>query len=400
MRISRIQHVFSHDRSTPPLNTPRIISRYRFRGLWAINEFFAAVVSVTCCLAAILTYAYLARPEDITAGTVFTAISLFNLLRQPLQFIPLMISAGLKGLVSVERIERYLRDGNNVDTPRTPEKEDKMPAAAVHLQSASCSWGGQQACREGNPGEGGARAIKSKQIVDSGGEGVAGEGGMMGQGGVVLRDLDLRVDWVKAAGAAGAAGAVGAVGAVGTAGAPGAVDAVDGGPATEGGEKRTGMNSGAPLVAVVGPVASGKSTLLSLLLGEAACVGGSVRAARHAPGNEGVGGGGDGGGGGGDGDDWRGEAAGSVSYVPQTAWVMNATLRDKYDYQWCIASSSSPPLQTLHDASISLPIPHDVRSHTHTHHTHLKCLAPHAFTHSLLLSSLRSLLRSAQHTLW
>ena len=309
---------------TPHPNAPRIISRYRFRGLWAINEFFAAVVSVTCCLAAILTYAYLARPEDITAGTIFTAISLFNLLRQPLQFIPLMISAGLKGLVSVERIERYLRDGNNVETPRTPEKEDKMPAAAVHLQSASCSWGGQQGCREGNTGEGGARAIKSKQIVDSGGEGVAGGGGMMGQGGIVLRDLDLRVDWVKAT---GAAGTVGAVGAVGTAGAPGAVDAADGGPATEGGEKRTGMNSGAPLVAVVGPVASGKSSLLSLLLGEAACVGGSVRAARHAPGNEG------GGGGGGDGDDWRREAAGSVSYVPQTAWVMNATLRDKYDYQ-------------------------------------------------------------------
>ncbi|KAJ1479970.1 P-loop containing nucleoside triphosphate hydrolase protein, partial [Baffinella frigidus] len=53
------------------------------------------------------------------------------------------------------------------------------------------------------------------------------------------------------------------------------------------------------LVAVVGPVGAGKSTLLSALLGEAPCKEGSVSVIE-----------------------------GRLGYVPQQAWVLNASVKD------------------------------------------------------------------------
>ena len=66
-------------------------SLFGFRALWAVNEFLAAIATVGASVLAIVTYAILSPTFNISR--VFTAIAFFNLLRQPLQFIPLMISA-------------------------------------------------------------------------------------------------------------------------------------------------------------------------------------------------------------------------------------------------------------------------------------------------------------------
>ena len=81
-------------------------SLFGFRALWAINEFLAAIATVGASVLAIITYAIVSPTFNIS--NVFTAIAFFNLLRQPLQFIPLMISAISKGKTSLWRIKAYL----------------------------------------------------------------------------------------------------------------------------------------------------------------------------------------------------------------------------------------------------------------------------------------------------
>ena len=77
-----------------------------FRTLWAVNEFLAAMATVGASVLAIIAYAYLSPTFNISS--VFTAIAFFNLLRQPLQFIPLMISSISKGYTSLQRIKTFL----------------------------------------------------------------------------------------------------------------------------------------------------------------------------------------------------------------------------------------------------------------------------------------------------
>ena len=76
------------------------------------NEFLAAIATVGASVLAIVTYAILSPTFNISR--VFTAIAFFNLLRQPLQFIPLMISAISKGKTSLWRIKTYLEAPESV----------------------------------------------------------------------------------------------------------------------------------------------------------------------------------------------------------------------------------------------------------------------------------------------
>eukprot|EP00947_MAST-08B_sp_MAST-8B-sp1_P005485 g5485.t1 len=186
-----------------------------FRRYWAVNEFFAATVSVGSAAVAIVSYAYLrATPAvPVDAAVIFSAISLFNLLRQPLQFIPLLISAGLKGLVSVRRLERYLRDeAGLVDDVAPPAASEDV----VHVDGASVSW-----TSKGRPAE--------------------------DQSSIHLSGINLRVRHRR--------------------------------QRQRQRQEQQGQEQQAPVavvaeghfVAVVGAVASGKSTLLNALLGEVGC---------------------------------------------------------------------------------------------------------------------------------
>ena len=95
-----------------------------FRSLWAVNEFLAAIATVGASVVAIITYASLSPTFNIS--NVFTSIAFFNLLRQPLQFIPLMISSVLKGKISLERIKAYLEEGEKLtmDHKAVPSSAD------------------------------------------------------------------------------------------------------------------------------------------------------------------------------------------------------------------------------------------------------------------------------------
>ena len=95
-----------------------------------------------CAAVAIVSYAYIHASvgTPVDPAVIFLSIALFNLLRQPLQFIPLLISACLKGAVSaVRRIDKYLHNNDGaVEDPPMPTEAGTV----IEAKRASVSWDG------------------------------------------------------------------------------------------------------------------------------------------------------------------------------------------------------------------------------------------------------------------
>jgi len=78
-----------------------------FRLLFAANEFLSGFTSVMVSFIVVL--AYVSFDNDLKASTLFMALAIFNSLRQPLTFIPIIADAVVKGFVSLNRLEEYLK---------------------------------------------------------------------------------------------------------------------------------------------------------------------------------------------------------------------------------------------------------------------------------------------------
>ncbi|CAG2120870.1 unnamed protein product, partial [Medioppia subpectinata] len=158
-------------------------------------------------LASFATFVLISPDNILDANKAFVSLSLFNIIRIPMGFLPLILSMGAMFLVSMQRIDKYL-NGDEIDEKAISHNENiKSP---VVIENGSFSW---------SKGES-----------------------------PVLRNITFQL-----------------------------------------GRKR--------LVAVVGSVGSGKSSLLSAILGDMEKVKGEVN------------------------------TNGRVAYVPQQAWIQNETLR-------------------------------------------------------------------------
>lgn len=76
-----------------------------YRVAWAVNQLLSNAVIVLVALAGIGGYS-LMYSAPLTASTVFSSLALFNLLRQPLAFVPMVAGALVKAGVAVRRVER------------------------------------------------------------------------------------------------------------------------------------------------------------------------------------------------------------------------------------------------------------------------------------------------------
>ena len=179
------------------------------RGLYdSIVSFLFTAVPYLVALASFTCYVLVDPSNVLDAQTAFVSMTIFNLLRLPVNFLPLLISFLVQCSVSYRRIENFLNAEER--DPRAVGKEERENA--VECRNASFSWA-------------------PKQVQPT------------------LEQITFKV-------------------------------------------KRGG------LVAVVGSVGSGKSSLLSALLGDMRREGGTAN------------------------------VAGSIAYVPQQAWIQNETVKN------------------------------------------------------------------------
>ncbi|XP_069159719.1 multidrug resistance-associated protein 1 [Procambarus clarkii] len=207
-----------------------------------LNAFTSFIFSCTPFIVTIAMFAtYVLSDEEhiLTAQTIFTSISLLNILRMPMAMLPFLIVAVVQANVSLKRLNKFLNadelDLNSVSRDATQE-------SPVVIKNGTFAWGGGE---EESP---------------------------------ALRDIDFT--------------------------------------APEG-----------ALVAVVGTVGAGKSSLCSAILGEMDKLSGTVN------------------------------VKGSVAYVAQQAWIQNTSLennilfnnpKDLHRYNTCVRTCAlAPDLQML-----------------------------------------------------
>uniref|UniRef100_A0A6Q2XEW5 ATP-binding cassette, sub-family C (CFTR/MRP), member 2 n=1 Tax=Esox lucius TaxID=8010 RepID=A0A6Q2XEW5_ESOLU len=180
----------------------------KFAYLSSVSTFVFSCAPALVSLATFAVFVSVDSENVLDAGKAFTSISLFNILRFPLAFLPMLIASMVQTTVSKKRLEKFL-GGDDLDTNIV--RHDPSFNTAVSVCNGTFAWE-----KDAEP---------------------------------VLKNVSLDIK-------------------------PGR------------------------LVAVVGVVGSGKSSLISAMLGEMHSTKGFVN------------------------------VQGSVAFVPQQAWIQNATLRD------------------------------------------------------------------------
>ncbi|KZS90158.1 multidrug resistance-associated ABC transporter [Sistotremastrum niveocremeum HHB9708] len=227
---------------------------------------FVTFIPIMASILSFITYAL--TGHKLTTGVIFSSLQLFNIIRMPLAFIPLVFSTCSDAVVALGRISKFLL-AEEIDEPYTIDRESDWAVEAygdftwetadkgdAPDKKAKKSPGGSDGAKKGKKEKKEKKAKKGAKdsilpTVTS--QGLASEGTPKGKEKgdepFALKDLSFRVP------------------------------------------------KGA-FVALVGRVGSGKSSVLQSLIGEMRKSKGSV------------------------------VFSGSVAYVPQTAWIMNATLRE------------------------------------------------------------------------
>ena len=182
------------------------------------RSILTAMLSAAPSVVAVLTLGiYALLGNELTPVKVFTSLGLFNQLRFPLIFLPLLLNSLVEGRVSLNRLTKFLfADEIQNYVEKVENMDNKL---SIQISNGTFAW-----------------VQKNMTISDDFDRGS-------------LKNIDLEIK--------------------------------------EG-----------ELVALVGPVGSGKTTLISAILGELNKVGGSV------------------------------QVKGKVGYVSQTAWIPNETLRN------------------------------------------------------------------------
>ncbi|KAL7989487.1 hypothetical protein Chor_012153, partial [Crotalus horridus] len=185
-------------------------------------------------LVALTTFAVYVSVDEknvLDAEKAFVSLSLFNLLRFPLNMLPQVISNIVQTNVSLQRIQHFLSH-DELD-PNCVETKSITPGYAVTIRHGTFSW-----AKDLDPALKEAYAVMNASVLHSFSD---------------YRNIGISINWLIPSGS---------------------------------------------LVAIVGQVGCGKSSLVSALLGEMEKLNGDVA------------------------------VKGSIAYVPQLPWIQNATLKD------------------------------------------------------------------------
>ncbi|ORY49444.1 P-loop containing nucleoside triphosphate hydrolase protein [Rhizoclosmatium globosum] len=215
-----------------------------------IRSIVTASAFVIPVLASVATMIVYSATSDVFDPTViFTVLALFNQLRNPLMWVPQMLSSWADASVAISRIQALLLSEENSFEPIL----DKNCPSAVKVENGDFRWE-----LADTPETASTQSLESKPSSPETSEAV------------LLKDLTTTTT------------------------------------TTESPQDRLHLNNinlsipPGSLVAIIGEVGSGKSTLLSAICGQLKPAHSSAKVTFN----------------------------GSIGYVPQQAWIMNATLRD------------------------------------------------------------------------
>ncbi|KZT61359.1 ABC protein [Calocera cornea HHB12733] len=273
----RVIKVFCYE--IPFLERITSIRHQELKGIWKIsiirsaNQAMAFSVPVLAAVLAFVTYSL--TGHDLDPAIIFTSMSLFQLLRQPLMFLPRALSAITDASNALERL-RGVFNAEVMDGVLTIDPDCKY---AVSVDHAEFRWetvisGEQQAQKEGKKGKKARAAERERELKEKEKEAAkdhSAEKERPPDEPFALRDITMHIPRGQ-------------------------------------------------LVAIVGPVGAGKSSLLQGLLGEMRRAKGTVT------------------------------FGGAVGYCAQTAWIQNATLRENvlFGQEW----DEDRYWKAIHDASL------------------------------------------------
>ncbi|KAF8124850.1 hypothetical protein K438DRAFT_2034116 [Mycena galopus ATCC 62051] len=237
-----------------------------------------ALVTLIPVLASVLSFiTYALSGHDLNIAIIFSSLQFFNIIRAPLIFIPFVLSALSDAIVAFGRIGRFLT-AEELPDPYAIEFERKN---AVEVD-ASFAW--EEAGKLDEPKFGGAGR--------GGAAGRGGRGGGAGRGGARKEKKEGK----KNVRGKGTGNELLPTSEAGTPLPSGAVTPREEEKPFELQNLKFSVPKGA-FIAIVGKVGSGKSSILQALIGEMRKTTGTV------------------------------VFGGTMSYVPQSAWIRNATLR-------------------------------------------------------------------------
>ncbi|KAF0367633.1 ABC transporter [Gigaspora margarita] len=226
------------------------------------------VIPVFASILAFVTYAL--TGGTLTAGVVFSSLALFNILRLPLMFIPMVLAAVTDAYVSINRINEFLQSDELSVLPRINPDEQY----AVKVTDGEFIW-------ESAPPEEIANKSKKKKKKEKKSKNHKKNNNNENDSSNVIANEKAPEDISNTS-----------------------TSSTSDDLANSKAQLRN-INVLIPhgkLIAVVGSVGSGKSSLLSALVGEMKRIKGEVL------------------------------FGGNVGYCPQTAWIQNATLRDNITF--------------------------------------------------------------------
>ncbi len=145
------------------------LNRHKTRGvIRAINSAISNAVPALVLVVTLTAYAKTGRP--IVASTIFTAISLFNQLRFPLFFYPMLIDALANGKNSLQRISSYL-----TSEELTPYVQTLPPTngGSLELKNGNFLWGSSEPQQEGGVHASGTPALCNVNIEVNPGQVIA-----------------------------------------------------------------------------------------------------------------------------------------------------------------------------------------------------------------------------------
>ncbi|CAG8573111.1 6233_t:CDS:10, partial [Cetraspora pellucida] len=220
-----------------------------------IRAIVTGVASVMPVFASILSFVvFVLTGGTLTSELVFSSLALFNIIRLPLKLLPMVIAVATDAWVSIGRIQEILLADELEYLPKIDFNADKF---AIKVINGEFVWDGSPVYDKGSqriPNDQFAESLSTYSLIstdDVDDDDVEHSPILTPQ--LRLSDINLTISHGK-------------------------------------------------LVAIVGSVGSGKSSLLSALVGEMKKIGGEII------------------------------FGGTVGYCPQTAWIQNSTLRENITF--------------------------------------------------------------------